>query len=596
MYILGISCYFHDASACLLKDGLMVAAAEEERFTRIKHDSSFPVNAIKFCLDYAGIKGEELDFVVFNEKPFLKFERILKTVFSTYPLSCGLFQEVILNWLGSKLWIKSLIEETLSVSRDKILFCEHHIAHAASAFFCSPFKDAAILTCDGVGEWATATQGAASADWDGTGKNDIQLFGEIRFPHSLGLLYSVFTAFLGFEVNEGEYKVMGMAAFGEPRYKDKVYKLIDVAEDGSFRMKMEYFGYHYDTKRSFTGRFVELFGNPRDPDARFVTSKTSLYDDVTATTPEELGQNQYYADVAASIQKVIEEILVKMANDLYSKTGIKNLCFAGGVSLNCVANWEILNNTPFEKIFIHPAGGDSGGAMGAALYVYHCHLKQPRKFVLDEVFLGKEYNGEEIKKFLDDNCIKYVYFENEDKLLQTVTEALVSQKVVGWLQGRSEWGPRALGNRSILADPRRQEMKDVVNIKIKFREPFRPFAPSVLADKAGDYFALGKAEKQHPLNFMLYTIPAKKADSIPAAVHVDGSCRMQSVAYESNPRFYRLIQSFYDKTGVPVLLNTSFNLRGEPIVESPEDAFNTFSRSGIDVLVLGNYIVEKQTP
>lgn len=586
MYILGISCYFHDAAACLLKDGEVVAASEEERFTRIKHDSSFPVSAIRFCLERAGIKEQDLDFVVFNEKPFLKFERILKTIFSTWPFSSSLFREAIVNWIGGKLWIKTLIEEKTGVAPEKILFCEHHLSHAASAFFCSPYPEAAILTCDGVGEQATTTLGFGRA-------GEITLFDEIRFPHSLGLLYSAFTAFLGFEVNEGEYKVMGMAAFGEPKYTDKVYRLIQVVEDGSFRLDMGYFSYHYSPARSFNENFIRLFGKPRDPGSRFVTAKSSVYDDPVPVTEEEMSRSQYYADVAASIQKVTEDVLVKIANNLYLKTGQKKLCFAGGVALNCVANWQILNKTPFEEVFIQPAGGDSGGAMGAALYVYHSHLKHARKFVLSHAYWGKEYSDSEIKRFLEDKGASFRYFENEKELLGYVAQALFSQKVVGWFQGRAEWGPRALGHRSILADPRHVEMKDIVNIKIKFREPFRPFAPSVLEDHAPEYFDLGKSRHQHPLKFMLYTVPAKKKDAIPAAIHVDGSSRLQAVGRETNPRFYALIEKFYGLSGVPVLLNTSFNLKGEPIVETPEDAFNTFFRCGLDVLVLGNYVLEK---
>ncbi len=586
MYILGISCYFHDAAACLLKDGEVVAASEEERFTRIKHDSSFPVSAIRFCLERAGIKEQDLDFVVFNEKPFLKFERILKTIFSTWPFSSSLFREAIVNWIGGKLWIKTLIEEKTGVAPEKILFCEHHLSHAASAFFCSPYPEAAILTCDGVGEQATTTLGLGRA-------GEITLFEEIRFPHSLGLLYSAFTAFLGFEVNEGEYKVMGMAAFGEPKYVDKVYRLIQVAEDGSFRLDMGYFSYHYSATRSFNKNFIRLFGKPRDSGSRFVTAKSSVYDDPVPVTEEEMSRSQYYADVAASIQKVTEDVLIKIANNLYLKTGQKKLCFAGGVALNCVANWQILNKTPFEEVFIQPAGGDSGGAMGAALYVYHSHLKHARKFVLSHAYWGKEYSDSEIKRFLEDKGAAFRYFENEKELLEYVAQALFSQKVVGWFQGRAEWGPRALGHRSILADPRHEEMKDIVNIKIKFREPFRPFAPSVLEDHAPEYFDLGKSRHQYPLKFMLYTVPAKKKDAIPAAIHVDGSSRLQAVERETNPRFYALIEKFYGLSGVPVLLNTSFNLKGEPIVETPEDAFNTFSRCGLDVLVLGNYVLEK---
>lgn len=593
MYILGISCHYHDAAACLLKDGEVIAAAEEERFTRIKHDSSFPVKAIEFCLEYARIKNSDIDYVVFNEKPFLKFERIIKTIFATYPLSAGLFQESVINWMGNKLWIKSLIEEKLGIAKDKILFCQHHISHAASSFLCSPFQDAAILTCDGVGEWETTAIGFGKSDWKEPGRNEIQLFEEIRFPHSLGLLYSAFTAFLGFEVNEGEYKVMGMAGFGEPKYADKIYKLINVNEDGSFRLNMEYFSFHYHTKKSFNKHFEKLFGKPRDPKAHFITSKTSRYDYAISPTKEEMEKNQYYADIAASIQKVTEEILVRIANHLHKKTGSKKLCLAGGVALNCVANSKILQETPFEEIFVQPAAGDAGGAMGAALYIWHCLLQKQRSFVLKHAFLGKSYSENEIKSFLEKNQIDYEFIEETDKLLNLVTASLISEKVVGWFQGRFEWGPRALGNRSILADPRNEKMKDIVNIKIKFREPFRPFAPSALSGKCVEIFEFGKSSNQYPLKFMLYTIPIRKKELIPAVTHIDGSSRIQIVEKEANPLFYSLIERFYNDTGIPVLLNTSFNLRGEPIVTSPLDAFDTFTKSDLDVLVLGNFIIRK---
>ena len=593
MYILGISCYYHDAAACLLRDGEVIAAAEEERFTRIKHDSSFPIKAIDFCLEYAGIKKADIDYVVFNEKPFLKFERIIKTIFATYPLSAGLFQESVINWMGNKLWIKSLIEEKIGIGQDKILFCQHHISHAASSFLCSPFQEAAILTCDGVGEWETTAIGFGKSDWKEAGRNEIQLFEEIRFPHSLGLLYSAFTAFLGFEVNEGEYKVMGMAGFGEPKYADKIYKLINVNEDGSFRLNMEYFSFHYHTKKSFNKRFEKLFGKPRDPKVHFITSKTSRYDYAISPTKEEMAKNQYYADIAASIQKVAEEILVRIANHLHKKTGSKKLCLAGGVALNCVANSKILQETPFEEIFIQPAAGDAGAAMGDALYVWHCLLQKQRRFVLKHAYWGKDYSEAEIKSYLIKNNIRFEHIAEEYKLLDSVSAMITEGKVVGWFQGRFEWGPRALGNRSILADPRNKKMKDIVNIKIKFREPFRPFAPSVLKEKCQDLFEFDKSANQHPLKFMLYAVPVKKRELTPAITHVDGSSRVQIVDKETNPLFYRLIEKFYEITGIPLLLNTSFNLKGEPIVNTPQDAFNTFTKSDLDVLVLGNFVIRK---
>ena len=594
MYILGISCFYHDAAACLLKDGAVIAAAEEERFSRIKHDSGFPLNAINFCLDSAGITGEELDYAVFYEKPFLKLERLIKTTFALYPKTLGLFQEIILNWFRNKLWIKSLIQIKVGINADKILFCQHHLAHAAGSFFCSPFREAAILTCDGVGEWTTTALGYGRADWDNKSKNEINLFGETKFPHSLGLLYSVFTAFLGFEINEGEYKVMGMSAFGEPKYADKIYELIRVKPDGSFRLDMNYFSYHYSTSRSFNKRFERLFGKPRDPKTRFVTAKTSLYDYSEPPAEEEIRVNQNYADIAASIQKVTEDILVKIANYLYEKTKVKKLCLSGGVALNCLANSRILKETPFDEIFIQPQAGDGGAAMGAAMYAWHSLIAMPRRFILKDVFLGKEYSDDEIKDFLEGNGLVYEYFPSEDKLLDLIVEALISQKVIGWFQGRFEWGPRALGNRSILADPRQEEMKDTVNIKIKFREPFRPFAPSVLAEKAGEFFEFGKSSDSYPLKFMLYTVKVKKKELIPAVTHVDGTSRIQLVFKEDNPLYYKLIEKFYLKTAVPVLLNTSFNLKGEPIVDSPPAAYNTFLKSGMDMLILNNFVISKE--
>jgi len=593
MYILGISCFYHDAAACLLRDGEVIAAAEEERFTRVKHDSSFPVNAASFCLEYAGIKNDQVDYVVFNEKPFLKIERIIKTILATYPLSMGLFQEVLINWVGNKLWIKSLIEEKLGVNADKILFCQHHISHAASSFFCSPFKEAAILTCDGAGEWETTAIGFGKSCWQNDSGNEIQFFEEIRFPHSLGLLYSTFTAFLGFEVNEGEYKVMGMAGFGKPKYVDRIYKLINVSPDGSFRLNMRYFKFHYHTRKSFSRSFEKLFGAPRNPASLFVTDATSLYDYTKAPTRQELEKNQYYADIAASIQKVTEDILIKIANHIHSMTGFKKLCLAGGVALNCVANSRILAETPFEEIFIQPASGDSGAAMGAALYAWHCFLQKQRKFVLKHSFWGKDYSKAQIESFLTENRINYEYIDDTDKFLDYVTTALSAGKVVGWFQGRFEWGPRALGNRSILADARNEKMKDIVNIKIKFREPFRPFAPSVLKENAEEFFELAKANNQYPLKFMLYTLPVKKKELIPAVTHIDGSSRIQIVDKETNPLFYLLIEKFYQATGIPVLLNTSFNLKGEPIVNTPKEAFNTFIKSDMDLLVLNKFIIKK---
>ena len=592
MHILGISCFYHDAAAALLRDGQLIAAAEEERFTRVKHDFDFPENAIRFCLDYAGISGKDLDYVVFYEKPFPKFERILMTTFQTFPRSWNVFREAMLTWLSDKLWVKNTIRNKVGTENERILFGEHHLSHAASAFYPSPFEEAAILTADGVGEWATTTMGIGKG-------TDIKLLKEIRFPHSLGLLYSAFTAFLGFQVNEGEYKVMGMAPYGKPLYVEKICdNLVEVADDGSFRVNMDYFSYHYSDKKMVNSRFEALFGKPRVPEMPFFTSNSrfpSYYGEKPADYSELCRQNEHYANIAASIQRVTEEVMLKLANSLHKETGLNKLCIAGGVGLNSVANGRILRETPFEELFIQPSAGDGGGALGAALYAWHGLLGQPRDFVLEHAYWGKGYSESEIKDFLDNNNIPYEYFPNDEKLSDRVVADLIDGKVVGWFQGRFEWGPRALGNRSILADPRSERMKDLVNMKIKFREPFRPFAPVIIEEKTGDFFHDGvNAARQFPARYMLFVLPLKedKADIIAAVNHM-GTGRLQTIREEWNPRYYQIVKRFGEATGVPVLLNTSFNLRGEPIVSSPTDALNTFSKSGIDVLVLQNFVVRK---
>jgi carbamoyltransferase len=589
MYILGISCFYHDAAAALLKDGELIVAAEEERFTRKKHDFSFPQNAISFCLEYANISSKSLDWVVFYEKPFVKFERILLSTLSTFPKSWKLFMESMITWLQDKLWIKKRIKDRVGVKEERILFLDHHLSHAASAFLCSPFEKSAILTCDGVGEWATTCFGVGE-------KNSLKLEREIRFPHSLGLLYSAFTAFLGFEVNEGEYKVMGMAPYGEPRYVDEVYKLIEISPDGSFSLNMDYFSYHYSVDRTFNKKFIELFGEPRDPKMHFFTKDTE-YPSYFGERPEDFSElaekNQHYADIAASIQYVTEEILVKIANSLYDRYRVSNLCIAGGVGLNSCVNRRILKESPFERLFVQPQAGDGGGALGAALYTWCSILGNPRRFVLEDAYWGKDYTEDEIKGFLEKNNIRYEYLD-EDQIIERTVDALCGGKVVGWFSGRFEWGPRALGNRSILADPQNHAMKDVVNTKIKFREPYRPFAPSILVEDAEEYFDLPGAREHYPARFMLYVadVIKDKQDTIPAVTHVDGTGRLQTVFSETNPRYYKLIRAFKDQTGVPVLLNTSFNLKGEPIVASPADAYNTFKKSGMDLLVLENFLIK----
>ncbi len=611
MYIMGVSCYYHDSAVVLLQDGMLVAAAEEERFSRKKHDNGFPQQAINFCLRQAGITAQDLDYVVFYEKPLVKFERILMTALGTFPRSYPVFRESMVAWFNEKLWVKSKLQTAIGVSPDRILFIEHHLSHAASALYASPFEEAAILTVDGVGEWTTAAVGRGTAAWNGTSgsttgdeaqnttprhENKIELMREIRFPHSLGLLYSAFTAFLGFRVNNGEYKVMGMAPYGSPRYMDDVYKLIEVDDDGGFRLNLDYFSFHHSTHRTFNHRFVDLFGPPRSPESEFFTLTTHPARDYPKWSDTAAAQNQKYADIAASIQKVTEETMLKMAHYAYRETGCKNLVMAGGVTLNSVANGRIIKETPFENVYIQPAAGDSGGALGAALYTYHVLLGQPRRFVMEHAYWGAEYPVDEMKAAIETSGFPYKVLEDDEALLDRVVDRLIQSKVVSWYRGRFEWGPRALGHRSILADPRSIEMKEVVNTKIKFREPFRPFAPVVLEERAAEYFDMPSPERYYPARFMLLVtpIPEDKQDKIQAVCHVGGTGRLQTVRREWNPAYYRVVEKFGEATGVPILLNTSYNLRGEPIVNTPQNALNTFAKSDIDALVMGQFLVSKR--
>ena len=594
MNILGISCFYHDAAAALLRDGDLIAAGEEERFSRKKHDYNFPELAIDFCLEKASLKPGDLDYVVFHEKPLVKFERILMTVLGAYPQTSRVFREAMVAWFNEKLWIKGRILKKLGVPPDRILFSEHHVSHAASALFCSQFEEAAIMTVDGVGEWTTTTLGRGRADWKDGSENRIELFEEIHFPNSLGLLYSAFTAFLGFEVNEGEYKVMGMAPYGAPRYLEKVYKLVHVNDDGSFRLNMDYFAFHKSTEHSFNSRFVDLFGTPRRPDADFYTLTTHPRRDHPHWSNKIAETNQGYADIAASIQRALEEILLKMAHHLHERTGLKKLCVAGGVMLNSVANGRILSETAFDDMFIQPAAGDAGAALGAALWVHHVLLKRPRKFVLNHCYWGEDFSETAIADFLRTNQIPHEQFDNEERMLDQVVNRMVEGKVFGWFKGRFEWGPRALGNRSILADPRRAEMKGIVNEKIKFREPFRPFAPVILDERTREYFELPESKNHHAARFMQFVAPIRpeKQSLIPAVNH-EGTGRLQTIQREVNPSYYRLVEKFGEATGVPVLLNTSYNLRGEPMVSTPANAYRTFTNSGLDLLVMENFLIGK---
>lgn len=563
MYILGISCFYHDAAVCLLKDGKIVACSQEERFTRIKHDPSFPKNAISFCLKKAGIKNQNLDYIGFYEKPFLKFERLLATYLKTAPLGLFSFLKAMPLWLKERLWLKTLIQKELGLDKE-IIFLRHHLAHAGSSFLVSPFEKAAILTMDGVGEWETTAKG-----W-GKG-NKINLTHAINFPHSLGLLYSAFTLYCGFKINSGEYKLMGLAPNGKPKYVQKILdNLIDLKEDGSFALNMNYFTYEYSLS-TFGEKFERFFGRPALP-------------------LDKLPHPQFYCDIASSIQKVTEMVILKMVHQLYKETKLDNLCLAGGVALNCVANGCVLKETKFKNLFIQPAAGDAGGALGTAFYIYNTLLGKKRNFVMEHCFWGPEYKKAEIKDFLDQEKIPYYEYKKEKDFLEAVAKILKKQKIIGWFQGKMEWGPRALGNRSILADARNPKMKDILNAKIKHREPFRPFAPVVLEEKIKDYFELNI-----PTPFMLLTAQVKKTKpSIPAVTHVDNSARIQSISFTQNPRYYKLIKEFDRITGCPVLVNTSFNVRGEPIVRTPKEAYNCFMGTDMDYLGMDLLLLDKR--
>ena len=564
MHILGISCFYHDAAAALVCDGKLVAAAEEERFSRRKHDFGWPGGAIAYCLREGGITIDDVDHVVFYEKPILKFERILSCYVSTWPASYVAFLKALPLWLKDRLWLRDHVQKQLGTDHD-ILFAEHHMSHAASAFLVSPFEEATVVTLDGVGEWTTTTLG-----W-GRG-SEIQLTREIRFPHSLGLFYSAITAYLGFEVNDAEWKVMGLAPYGQPTQVEKCRQLIRTQSDGSFALNMRYFAHHYSAQRMFNRRFEHLFGRPqREPES-------------------EIGE--FHQDVARSGQHVFEEVAVNLVRAAHQLHPSDNLCLAGGCALNTVANWKIMDQTPFKRLFVQPAAGDSGGAVGAAFYIYNTVLGKPREFTLRDVYLGPSFSEPEMETALRDAGAQ-VRWEKlpREELLQRTAAFLRDDKVIGWFQGRMEFGPRALGSRSILANPMNPEMKKIVNSKIKFREFFRPFAPAVLREHADEYFEMDGQESP----FMLLVPPVRvdKRARIPAVTHADGTGRVQTVTREANELYYELIRQFALLTGVPVLLNTSFNVRGEPIVCTPRDAVNCFLKTGLDYLVLGHTLVSK---
>ncbi len=564
--ILGISCYYHDAAACLVQDGIVTAAAEEERFNRDKHHSGFPHLAIRYCLNQARIDADQVDYVVFYEKPFVKFNRILEDYISQWPRSFGSFRKAVPLWLKSRLNMRKQISKELNIEEDKIFFGDHHLSHAASAFLVSPFEEAAILTIDGVGEWATTTIGCGKG-------NTVRIDKEIKFPHSLGLLYSAITSYLGFRVNDAEWKVMGLAPYGEPKYLDRFLDLVDIKEDGSFRLNMKYLSYHYSSVESINRRFEKHFGRPK----------------------RQKGQelDQFYTDIAASGQKLVEDIVVKITENMYKTYQTDHIVIAGGVGLNSVANWRIMQKTGYKNIFIQPASGDSGGALGAAIGFYNLTLGKERKYRMDHAFLGPGYTGEEIRAMLDNFGAKYKEITDEEKLVDEAAKMLAQDQVIGWFQGRMEFGPRALGNRSILANPKNPKMKEILNSKVKFRESFRPFAPSVIEEEASQYFDISI---EAPYMLLIPDVHPDKRELLPAITHVDGTARLQTVSKKTNPRYHRLLSAFKKIAGVPVLLNTSFNVRGEPIVMTPTDAYSCYMRTGIDALVIGNYILTEKDP
>ena len=590
--ILGISAFYHDSAACILKDGKIIAAAQEERFTRKKHDPNYPHNAIEFVLKFANLKLSEVDQIVFFEKPFLKFERLLETYVAFAPRGFVSFAKAMPLWIKEKLFQKNYLFNRLKehdndyISDKNIFFSDHHLSHAASAFFPSPFEEAVILTADGVGEWATTTVAIGK-------KNYLEIKKEIHFPHSLGLLYSAFTFYTGFKVNSGEYKLMGLAPYGNPIYQDKVKKLLDIKNDGTFRLDQTYF--NYATGLTMTNeKFNKLFGQkPRNPQNEKIT--------------------QFHMDIAASIQKVTEEIMINLAKSIRKDYGIKNLCLAGGVALNCVANGKILQEKIFDNIWIQPAAGDAGGSLGAALALWYIEQGNSRSVNLNDdmkgSYLGTEFTQDEIERELKSLGANFEII-NYDELINKTAEILSNEKAVGWFQGRMEFGPRALGGRSILGDPRSEKMQKNLNLKVKYRESFRPFAPSVLKEDLSKWFELNvdspymllvaninstkKIEMTNEQNklFGIDKLNIKRSQ-IPAVTHVDYSARVQTVSKDTNPRYYDLISKFKEKTGCPVIVNTSFNVRGEPIVNTPTDAFNCFMGTELDYLVIGNCILDK---
>jgi carbamoyltransferase len=577
MKILGISAHYHDSAAALVVDGLPVCAVQEERLSRRKNDAAFPLKAVEWCLEQAGLEPEALDAVVFYEKPMLKFERILSCALRAFPRSWRSFPQAMKNTLGEKLWIKGIIASHLGIPGKKILFTEHHQSHAAYTFFTAPTERAALLVADGVGEWATLSVGRAERAAGGGAT--LELEREVRFPHSLGMLYSTFTAYLGFEVNEGEYKVMGLASYGQPRYQDAVRGLLHRTPDGAFQLDLRYFDYHTTARRSFSSRFVDVFGPPRPP-----------LDPIDLETTE----GRRYADIAASVQRVLEDVLVDVARSLHEETGLSDLCLGGGVALNGCANARILRESGFQRVFVPPAPGDAGSALGAALYVDRVHFRRPHRQVPDHPFWGPAVDTVDLGQLLGEDDLVVERNLDDATFVDHLAAALHQGQIVGLIRGAAEFGPRALGNRSILAAPLSAEMRDRLNREIKYREEFRPFAPVVPLDDADRYFELD-AGGQRLARFMSGVFPVRPEHHarLAAVTHVDGTARVQVVDPSVSPRLHALCKAYGARSGVPVLLNTSFNVAGDPIVNSAIDAYMTFRRCGIDVLAVGDSLVYK---
>jgi carbamoyltransferase len=578
MRILGVSAHYHDAAAALIVDGVPVAAVQEERLSRRKNDAAFPMNAIEYCLEQGGLEPGELDAVVFYERPMLKFDRILTCALRAFPHSWRSFPHAMKNTLSEKLWVRGIISSQLGVPRQKILFTEHHRSHAAAAFLTAPVRDAAILTADGVGEWAALTVGQGTRRPDLTA---ITLLREIRFPHSLGMLYSTFTAYLGFPVNEGEYKVMGLASYGRPTMADAVRKVVYRTSDGAFRLDLDYFDFHTTAKRSFSAKFVDLFGPPRDP-----------FDPIDLGTPD----GQRYADCAASVQRVLEDILVETAKSLHQETGLSDLCLGGGVALNGVANHRILQESGFERIFVPPAPGDAGCAIGAALYADRIHFGNPDREFPDHPFWGPMVEADVLARLAREDHLPAEELD-DPHLIERVAQDLAEGRIVGWMDGALELGPRALGHRSILAAPHTIQMSDRLNHDIKHREQFRPFAPVVPIESADRYFELPPGGKRLA-RFMSGVFPVRREwrEKLAAITHVDGTARVQTLERDMAPRLYALLKAYERLSGIPILLNTSFNLAGEPIVNRAVEGYLTFRRCGLDVLVAGQTRVTKRAP